>query len=60
MKLIVNKTAEFESFEDEFELISPETGVNWINDFIGNTGAFDFGLFVWDDDAGVYRPYAPT
>lgn len=35
-------------------LIDPETGVDWVKDFIGNYGAFNDDQFVWEETHGVY------
>lgn len=50
MKIIIKET----SIEEYLEIIDPRTGINWISDFIGNTGALSDGQFVWDDEKDAY------
>lgn len=35
-------------------LIDPKTGVDWAQDFIGNTGALEDGQFTFDDELDAY------
>lgn len=50
MDIIIKETSASESFS----IIDPKTGVNWISDFVGNTGATMDGQFVWDDELDAY------
>lgn len=50
MNIIIKETGE----KHTFEIIDPNNGVDWIKDFIGNTGARDDGQFVFDDDKDVW------
>lgn len=46
MKIIIKETGVTETLE----IIDPTTGVNYIADFIGNTGALMDGQFEWDEE----------
>jgi hypothetical protein len=46
MKITIKDSGKAETLA----LIDPKTGVNWIGDFVGNTGATSDGQFVFDDD----------
>lgn len=35
-------------------IFDQKTGVNWISDFIGNSGAFNDGQFTWDDEKDAF------
>lgn len=49
MKIIINETGKIETLS----IIDPDTGVNYISDFIGNTG--DLGTqFIYDDNRNVW------
>ena len=47
---------------EELELIDPKTGIDWVCDFIGNSGAIadneccknTTSYIVWDDEKGAY------
>lgn len=39
---------------EELSIIDPRTGVNYISDFVGNTGAHTDGQFEWDEDKDAY------
>lgn len=46
MKILVNNQVE------TLSLIDPNTGCDWVNDFIGNAGGFN--QFVWNDELDVF------
>jgi len=46
MKVRINETGEI----NDLSIIDPKSGVNWINDLMGNHGA----LPDYDDDNGIY------
>ena len=50
MKIIIKESKEV----TELDLIDPKSGVNYIVDFVGNSGAFDEGIFVWDEEQDAY------
>ena len=50
MNIIIKET----NVQESLEIIDPRTGINWIQDFIGNTGALSDGQFVWDDEQDAY------
>lgn len=50
MNIVIKETNARESLE----IIDPRTGVNWIQDFIGNAGALSDGQFEWDDELDAY------
>lgn len=50
MNIIIKETQE----EKELNVIDPENGTNWINDFVGNTGALEDGTFTYDEDKDAY------
>jgi hypothetical protein len=50
MKIIIKETAEVKTLS----IVDPKSGVNYISDFIGNTGALIDGQFVWDKDRDAY------
>ena len=50
MKIIIKET----NVQESLEIIDPRKGINWVQDFIGNTGALSDGQFVWDDEQGAY------
>ncbi|MCF6777628.1 hypothetical protein L3V83_13745 [Thiotrichales bacterium 19X7-9] len=50
MKIYVNETGRYE----DLVIIDPETNVEWTQDFIGNTGAFNDGIFIYSDDKDAY------
>ena len=50
MQIIIDDTSEIETLS----IIDPKTGVDYIADFIGNTGALSDGQFCWDQDRNVY------
>jgi len=39
---------------EQLNLISPDTGVNYISDFIGNAGGFDGGKIEYDEDNEIH------
>lgn len=43
-----------ESGQHEVLRITDETGVNWVQDLIGNTGALHDGQFTWSDENDAY------
>lgn len=49
MKIIIKETAAVETLS----LIDPNSGVDYITDFIGSAGALD-GQFVWSAECGAY------
>jgi len=49
MNIIIKET----NAPETLSIIDPKTGVDYITDFIGNTGALDRD-FEWDDDRGAY------
>lgn len=51
MQIIINETGATETLT----MINPDSGVDCVVDFIGNTGALANGEIVWDDDHGTYR-----
>ena len=50
MKIIIKET----SAVHELSIIDPNSGLNYISDFIGNTGALFDGQFEWDYDLDAY------
>lgn len=50
MKIIINETKQTK----QLSIIDPETGVDWIADFVGNTGALTDGQFVYSDEQDAY------
>jgi hypothetical protein len=50
MKILIKDTNKIESLE----IIDPRTGINWIEDFVGNTGALTDGQFEYEDETGSY------
>ena len=50
MKIIIKET----SAVQELSIIDPKSGVDYIGDFIGNTGALFDGQFEWDYDLDAY------
>lgn len=50
MKIIIKET----NAQESLEIIDPRTGINWIQDFIGNTGALTDGKFVLDEEQDAY------
>jgi hypothetical protein len=51
MKIIIKETSAVETLS----IIDPKSGVNYISDFIGNTGALNDGhQFEWDEDREAY------
>ncbi|MFC3167810.1 hypothetical protein [Paracoccus fontiphilus] len=50
MEIIIKATDAVEYLE----IISPRTGLNYIEDFIGNTGALVNGEFTWDEEREAY------
>lgn len=50
MKIIIKETSALETLS----IIDPKSGVNYISDFIGNTGALIDGQFEWDEDRDAY------
>lgn len=50
MDIIIRETGQRESLA----IIDPKTGVNYIGDFAGNTGALNNGQFEWCEEAGAY------
>lgn len=36
-------------------MVDPDTGVDSVQDFIGNQNALNDGQFEWDDETGEYR-----
>ena len=39
----------------ELGIIDPVSGMNWISDFIGNTGAMNDGQFTWNEKDDLYE-----
>lgn len=50
MKIIIKETSAVETLS----IIDPKTGVDYISDFIGNTGALIDGQLEWDEDRDAY------
>lgn len=50
MKIIIKETSAVETLS----IIDPKSGVDYIADFIGNTGALIDGQFAWDADRDAY------
>lgn len=50
MKIIIKETSSVETLS----IINPKSGVDYISDFIGNTGALFDGQFEWDEDRDAY------
>lgn len=50
MKIIIKETSAVETLS----IIDPKSGVDYINDFVGNTGALIDGQFKWDEDRDAY------
>ncbi len=50
MKIIIKETSAVETLS----LIDPKSGVDYIYDFIGRTGALNDGQFEWDADHDAY------
>lgn len=50
MEIIIRETGKCETLS----IIDNKTGVDYINDFVGNHGALDDGQFDFDADRGVY------
>lgn len=50
MKIIIKETSAVETLS----IIDPKSGVDYISDFIGNTGALIDGQFEWDEDHDAY------
>jgi hypothetical protein len=50
MKIIIKETSEVKALS----IIDPKSGVDYISDFIGNTGALIDGQFEWDEDRDAY------
>lgn len=50
MKIQIKETGEIKYLK----LVDPETGVDWVQDLIGNGGALSDGQFEWDDEAEMY------
>lgn len=50
MKIIIKETSAIETLS----IIDPKSGVDYISDFIGNTGALIDGQFEWDEDRDAY------
>lgn len=51
MDITIKETGESKTLS----IIDPRTGVNWVQDFIGNTGALNDGQFRYDDETGSYE-----
>ena len=50
MNIIIKETAAAETLS----IIAPDSGVDYISDFVGNAGGFVDGQFVWDDEQDAY------
>lgn len=50
MDIIIKETGARELLE----ILDPNTGVDWIQDFIGNYDAFSDGQFIWDEEQDAY------
>ncbi|MFR9708128.1 hypothetical protein ACL02P_01645 [Paenibacillus sp. MB22_1] len=50
MKIVIKETG----VKDTLVLVDSKTGINWAQDFIGNTGALSDGQFVYDEDKEAY------
>ncbi|MBE0436924.1 MAG: hypothetical protein IBX56_14100 [Methylomicrobium sp.] len=50
MNIVINETSATETLS----IIDPNTGIDYIQDFIGNTGALKDGQFTYDDDQDAY------
>lgn len=50
MKIIIKETQKIETLS----IIDPKTGVDYISDFVGNTGALIDGQFEWNEDRDAY------
>lgn len=49
MNIIIRETGEREQLA-----IYTHSGINWVQDLIGNAGALSDGQFVWDDERSAY------
>lgn len=50
MEIIIKETDAVETLS----IIDPKSGVDYISDFVGNTGALIDGQFDWDEDRDAY------
>lgn len=50
MKIIIKET----SVTETLSIIDPKTGIDYILDFIGNTGAFADNQFNYDEEFDAY------
>ena len=50
MKIIIKETSAIQTLS----IIDPKSGVDYIADFIGNTGALIDGQFRWDEERDAY------
>lgn len=50
MKIIIKETSEVKTLS----IVDPKSGIDYVADFIGNTGALIDGQFVWDEDHDAY------
>lgn len=40
---------------EELVIVDPRTGMEWADDFIGNTGALNDGQFAWTENDDLYE-----
>lgn len=50
MNILIKETLAVETLS----IIDPKSGVDYISDFIGNTGALIDGQFAWDEEKNTY------
>lgn len=50
MNIIIKETAAVETLS----IIAPDSGTDYIADFVGNAGGFVDGQFVWDEERDAY------
>lgn len=50
MNIIIKETSEVETLS----IVDPKSGVDYISDFIGNTGALNDGQFEWNEERYAY------
>ena len=50
MDIIIKETAAVETLS----IIDPDSGIDYISDFVGNAGGFADGQFEWDEELGAY------
>ena len=50
MKIVIRETGEIKGLS----IVNPQSGIDYIKDFVGNTGALDDGQFSRDDERDAY------